>query len=167
MEIAIIHERFQLHFEGTASPHEGVVNVGSIFALAHPDTLFQKRIGQRVGPHRRRAFQVKILKQQKALRIDGAAGPAMGREREIRPVVVHDFVDGRDKLRAAQGRLQSSDEQSVVTTSLASGNGARRISADPVGHQPLARFGSGKLATNFAAKLNFRLFRHAPLPGHR
>src|SRR5256885_7413823 len=75
--------------------------------------------------------------------MDGAAGPAMRGEREIRSGVVHDFVDGRDKLRAARGRLQSSNQQSVVTTSLASSNGARRISADPVGHQPLARYASG------------------------
>src|SRR5437762_6377874 len=89
--------------------------------------------------------------------MDGAAGPAMRGEREIRSGVVHDFVDGRDKLRAARGRLQSSNQQSVVTTSLASGNGARRISADPVGHQPLARFGSGKVATNFADRKSTRL----------
>ncbi len=45
MKVAIIHQRFQFHFEGTASPHEGVLNVRCVFALAHPDSFFQKRIG--------------------------------------------------------------------------------------------------------------------------
>src|SRR5207249_1715964 len=34
MEVAIIHERFQFHFEGRASPHQGVLNEGGVFALA-------------------------------------------------------------------------------------------------------------------------------------
>ena len=63
MEVAIIHERFQFHFEGRASPHEGVLNEGGVFALAHPHALFQKRIGQRVSPHGSRTFQVKILEE--------------------------------------------------------------------------------------------------------
>ena len=74
-----------------------------------------------------------------------------------------DFVDCRDELRAAYGRLQRSDEQSVVAARLASCNRTRGIAADPVGDEPFARFGGSEVATNLAAELNLRLFRHAPL----
>src|SRR5712692_5696691 len=89
----------------------------------------------------------------------------MGGEREIRSGVVDDFVDGRDQLCATHGGLQGSNQQSVVTQSLASGNGAGCISANSVGDEPLARFSSGKIAANLTAKMNFRLFRHRPLLG--
>jgi hypothetical protein len=56
MEVAIIHERFQIYFEGTASPQKRVLNDGGIFALTHPNTLFQKCVAQCVSPHWRRAF---------------------------------------------------------------------------------------------------------------
>ncbi len=99
------------------------------------------------------------------MRIYSAAGPAMRGETEIRSGVVDDLVDGRDKLRAAHGRLQGGNKQSVITARLASGNGAGGVPADSVGDQPLARFCRGEVATNLAPKLNFRLFRHPPLLG--
>jgi hypothetical protein len=71
---------------------------------------------------------------------------------------VNDFVDGGDQLRATHRRLQRGNEQPVVTASLASRNGAGRVSADSIGDEPLARFGGGEIATNLAAKLDFCLF---------
>jgi hypothetical protein len=81
----------------------------------------------------------------------------MGGEREIRPGIVDDFVDSGNQLRAARGRMQSSDQESVVTTRLASGCGAGCIATDSVGDQPLARFGRGEVTADLAAKLNFPL----------
>src|SRR6267154_2748052 len=113
MEVAIIHERFQFHFDGTVSAHEGVLNEGGVFTMAHPDALFQKRVGKPVSPNGRRAFQMKILQEQKALWLDGAAGPTMGGKGKIGSGVVDDFVDARDQLCASHGRLQCSYQESM------------------------------------------------------
>jgi hypothetical protein len=96
MEVSIIYERFQFHFDGIVAPHEGVLNEGGVLTLAHPDALFQKRIGQRVSPHGRRAFQMKIFQEQKTLWFDSAAGPTMGGKGKIGSGVMDDFVDSRD-----------------------------------------------------------------------
>src|SRR5258708_266346 len=45
MEVAIVHERFQFHFKRAASSNQRVLNVSGVFALAHPDALFQERVG--------------------------------------------------------------------------------------------------------------------------
>jgi len=45
---------------------------------------------------------------------------------------VDDLVDGRDKLRAAHGRLQGGNKQSVITARLASGNGAEAYPPIPL-----------------------------------
>ena len=100
---------------------------------------------------------MKILEEEKTFGIDRAAAPAMGGEREIRSGVVDNFIDGRDELRAPQRRLQSGDKQPVIAASLAAGDGRGSVSTDSIGDKPLARFGNSKIATNLAAKLNFRL----------
>jgi hypothetical protein len=82
----------------------------------------------------------------------------MGGKREIRCGIVNDFVDGRNQLRAAHGWIESGDEQTVVTARLAPRDGSGSVSSNTVCDQPLARFGRRKIATNLAAKLNFRLF---------
>ena len=45
MEVAIIHERFHFQFERAVTPQKRVLNESGVFALTHPDALFQKRIG--------------------------------------------------------------------------------------------------------------------------
>ena len=101
---------------------------------------------------------MKILEEEKTFGIDRAAGPVMGGERETLSGIVGNFVDGRNELRAPQRRLQSGDEQPVIAASLAAADRAGSVSTDSIGDKPLARFGSSKIATNLAAKLNFRLF---------
>src|SRR5258708_21971630 len=138
MKVAIIYERLQIQIECAATAHERVLNVGRVFGLAHPDSLFEESVAEGVGPNGLRAFQMKTLDEEEPLGIDGAAGPAVRGERIIRSPVVNDFVDGGDKLGTADGRSQCSYQQTVITASLAFGYGPGRVAADFVGHQPLA-----------------------------
>jgi len=79
MEVTIICERFQVHFEGAASPQQRVSNTGRVFSLVHPDAFLQQRIRQSVCPHRRRALQMKIpSRSRKPFGSTAPAGPAMG-----------------------------------------------------------------------------------------
>src|SRR5258708_5157789 len=138
MKIAIVHERFPFHFERAAASNQRVLNVSGVFALAHPDAFFQKRIGEGVSPNRRRSFHVKIFDEEKAWGFDSAAGPAMGGKEKTRAVVMNVFVDGGDQLCATHRGPQRGKEQPGVTRSLAPRNGAGRVSADSIGNEPLA-----------------------------
>ena len=64
--------------------------------------------------------------------------------------------------------MQGGDEKSVIAARLVTGNRAERISADAVGHQPLARFRCRKVAANLAATIDDAgKFGHETVGGRR
>src|SRR6266853_959044 len=54
----------------------------------------------------------------------------------------------------AQRRLQRGHQQTVVRAGWVARDDAKGVSADTVGHQPLARFRGGEITTNIAAEIN-------------
>jgi hypothetical protein len=52
--------------------------------------------------------------------------------------------------------LQSCDQKTVIAARLVTGDCAKRIAADAVGHQPFARFRGAQVAANFTAEIDSR-----------
>src|SRR5207245_4321981 len=46
MKIAIIHQRFQFHFKRAACSNQRVLNVGGVFAHAHPDARSEEHTSE-------------------------------------------------------------------------------------------------------------------------
>src|SRR4029077_6197989 len=115
-----------------------------------------------VGPHRRCAFQSEIFDVLEALWFHGAAGPAMGGKSKFPAAIADDFVQARYQIRATHRRLQRRNQQPVRTPRHASGNRARSISADTVGHQPFTRVRRLEIAGEVASEFQWRVH----LPGH-
>ena len=87
--------------------------------------------------------------------------PAIGGQAQTLAAVLRSFIEFRNQERAAKRRLQRGDQQAVVAARLVTGDRAERVSADAVGHQPLARFRVGQIAANFAAKIDHGKERRA------
>ena len=137
-----------------AGAHEAVKDVRGVRARLHEDALFQQRIGQGKRPHRRGAFQMKSLDVAIALRSDHAASPAIGSQLELLAAVHCRLVQLRQQQRPPKRRLQCGDQQSVVAARLETRDRSERISANAVGHQPLARFRRRKIAADFATEID-------------
>src|SRR5580704_7313063 len=101
MKIAVVDEGLKVDFDGTAGAREGVVNEGGVFALNHPDALFEQCVGERVCPNGSGAFETEAFEIEKTSRVDGAAGPAVGCERVGGTGVANGFIEERDQLSAA------------------------------------------------------------------
>jgi len=155
MEIAIVHQRLQVHFHRRTGPQQLVLNIGGVFTLPHPHALFQQRIGQRIGPHWLRTFQTKTLYVLKPFRIKRAAGPAMSDQRIVRTCVVRDLIQSGQQLRPSHGWLQRRDQQSVIPPRHAARYRPGGKSSNPIRHQPFAGFRCGNLPANLPAELNF------------
>src|ERR1019366_215489 len=85
-----------------------------------------------------------------------STNPAICGQFEALGAVLCGLIELCQKKSTAQRRVQSGDQQSVVTARLMTGDRPARISADPVRHQPLARFPRGQIAADFAAEIDDR-----------
>lgn len=106
---------------------------------------------------------MKTFEVSETFRIDSASGPAMRCERKVDAGVVDDFIERGDQLRAADRRLERSNQEAVIAAREAASDGTGGVSAKTIGDEPLTRFRGGKVAANFPAKLNFRLIRQLQL----
>src|SRR5580658_5063884 len=107
MKVAIVDEGFSVDFDRTAGARKSVVNKRSVFTLNHPNAFFEQGIGQGVGPNRSSAFESETFEVEKALRVNGAAGPAMRCQRIRCTAMAHGFIEHRNELIAADRRLKS------------------------------------------------------------
>src|SRR5580658_6565562 len=155
MKIAVVDEGLEVDFERTAGAREGVVNEGGVFALNHPDALFDQGVGERVSPNGSAAFETEAFEIEKASRVEGAAGPAVGCQRVRGTGVANGFIEERDQLSAAERRLKGSDEKAVIAARRATADGCGGEATDAVGDQPLAGFGGGEIAADFAPEANW------------
>src|SRR5271167_1892303 len=110
MKIAIVDEGLQVDFDRTAGSRKSVVNKRGVFALNHPNPLFEQGICQGVGPNGSGAFETETFEVNKALRIDGTAGPAMGCQAIRGTTISNGLIEHRAELSAAERPLKGSDK---------------------------------------------------------
>jgi hypothetical protein len=91
--VAVGHQSGEMQSQRPAGSGQRVLHVGGVGARLHPHPLLHPGVGQRVGPDRRRAFQVEALQVAVALGRDpgigrvGLVGPLVGVEL-VAPVVI-------------------------------------------------------------------------------
>src|SRR6266481_1265224 len=122
MEVTVIHQSFQFQLKRLATPQECVLHVRGVFTLAHPDPLFDKRITECELPDGSGAFQPETLDVQITLGFDSAAQPAVCGNRIFDAGMVSSLVQFCDKLCSTHGRVERSNQETVITT--------RQIAAD-------------------------------------
>src|SRR5580658_3860480 len=154
MKVAVVDQGFKVEFEGIAGTQKSVVNESGVLALHHPDPFFEQGVGEGVRPNGSGAFETETLEVAETLRVDGAAGPAMGCERIRGAAIAHGFIERGDELISAERRLKCCDKKAMVATRHACGDSSGGKTADTVGYEPLAGFGSGEIATDVAPELN-------------
>src|SRR5205807_5601732 len=78
--VAVVDEDGEGERQRAAGALERVANVGGVGSLLHPDPLLEPRGPDGVGPNGARALEPPALDLAVAVRLDGAAGPAIRRE---------------------------------------------------------------------------------------
>src|SRR4029077_10051817 len=78
VDIAVIHQNLDLQFGGRGGINKVVANKSCVRAVLHPHASLQYRVGAGKSPNRYRAGEMKFLDEAESLRLDGAAGPAIG-----------------------------------------------------------------------------------------
>src|SRR5579859_2470296 len=93
MKVAVIHQCFQFETGWRSRLEERVLDEGSVFAIAHPDSLFDSRSAHLVGPNWNQAIQPKIAYREVPLRRNRSAQPTMGCKRVCDAADVDNFID--------------------------------------------------------------------------
>src|SRR5262245_62517027 len=93
VEVAIVNEGFQLKLGWPWRSGQCVSDKGGVFAVPHPDPLFEYGVSRLIGPDGDRALETKLAKVSVAFGCNGAAEPTMRSEFVSFSVDVQDLVD--------------------------------------------------------------------------
>jgi len=105
-------------------------------------------MGNRIGPHRRRALEREAFDRTIPVRVDRVPRPAVGRQREHEPLVLHGLIDLGANEGTSEGRFQRGDEKPVIPPRQGAGHRPRDEPADAVGAEPLPPFGRREVAAD-------------------
>ena len=141
---------FDEHRPGGALERE--MQVAHVGERCHEDPLLDERIGDGVAPGGNPLVHGEGFDVNEALRIDGAAGELIRRQRIPLAQVLGDEVDLRHHQGALDRRIEARHQEGVVAAGVGERDGAAGIAAQAVGRQPLTAGGALPVAASIAAQ---------------
>ncbi len=149
--VAVVDKDGEGERERAAGALERVANVGGVGPLLHPDPLLEPRGPDGVGPDGARALKPPALDLAIAVRLDGAAGPAIRGEGPGLALVLGDLFDLGDEQRPAERGREGGDEEPVVAPGQDGRDRAGGKAPDPVGTEPLPRLARRQIPRELTA----------------
>src|SRR5205807_5265808 len=134
-----------------------------VFALTHPDALFEASVAHRINPSWNCAIEMEAFDVLKSLGSDGTAGPFVRGKFVECASAIDGFVQRCDELGARDGRLKRGKKNAMITPRSASGDSAGSVASNRVCNEPFTGRGRGKIVADAAIEGDYRFCngRHA------
>src|SRR6516165_8452794 len=142
MVVAVVgqqgHPQKQSVIQGISPRPQKPRGIGRMSAGLHPNPCFYLTIADFVGPYGNGVVEMKAANPDMTGRSDVAALPSVREQRPGKRASDQRGIRLGKYQPTAERRCNWRDQQSVIAASQAAGNGATRITAEPIGNPPFA-----------------------------